>query len=69
LNNGLERDHLHLKQRIYPMRGFKQAASAAILARGHAFVQNLRNGFSTLTAMVPRELRLMMSWSRLTQVI
>ena len=28
LNNGLERDHQHLKQRLYPMRGFKQAGSA-----------------------------------------
>ena len=26
LNNGLERDHQHLKQRLYPMRGFKQAS-------------------------------------------
>jgi len=39
LNNGLERDHQHLKQRLYPMRGFKRAASAELVARGHAFVQ------------------------------
>lgn len=69
LNNGLERDHGHLKQRLYPMRGFKQAASADLLARGHACIQNLRNGFSTLTAMVPRALRLMTAWSQLTQAI
>ncbi len=69
LNNGLERDHGHLKQRLYPMRGFKQAAEAAILARGHAFIHNLRNGFSTLTATVPRQLRLMTAWSQLTQAI
>jgi IS6 family transposase len=50
LNNGLERDHGHLKQRLRPMRGFKQCASADILTRGHALVQNLRNGFSSLTA-------------------
>ncbi len=48
LNNGIERDHSHLKQRLRPMRGFKQAASADLLARGHALVQNLRNGFSAL---------------------
>ncbi len=36
------------------MRRFIHGASAGILARGHAFVQNLRNGFSTLTATVPR---------------
>jgi transposase-like protein len=69
LNNGLERDHQHLKQRLYPMRGFKQAASADILVRGHAFMQNLRNGFSRLTATVPRPLRLVTAWSQLTQAI
>ena len=69
LNNGLERDHQHLKQRLYPMRGFKQAASADILARGHAFIQNLRNGFSTLTTTIPRQLRVMTAWSQLIQAI
>jgi putative transposase len=69
LNNGLERDHQHLKQRLYPMRGFKQAASATIRARGHAFLQNLRNGCSMLTAAVPRQLRLMTAWAQLTQAI
>ncbi len=67
LNNRLERDHGHLKQRLYPMRGFKQAASADLLVRGHAFIHNLRNGYSTLTAGVPRELRLMTAWSQLIQ--
>ena len=38
LNNGMERDHGHLKQRWYPMRGFKQAASAGIIVRGHALI-------------------------------
>ncbi|HSH78647.1 MAG TPA: IS6 family transposase [Herpetosiphonaceae bacterium] len=69
LNNGLERDHQYLKQRLYPMRGFKPAASADLIARGHAFIQNLRNGFSTLTANVPRPLRLMTAWSQLTPAI
>jgi transposase-like protein len=69
LNTGLERDHQHLKQRLYPMRGFKQAISADILARGHAFIQNLRNGFSVLTATVPRQLRLVTAWAQLIQAI
>ncbi len=69
LNNGLERDHQHLKQRLYPMRGFKQAASADTIARGHAFIQNLRNGFSTLTANIARPLRLMIAWQKLGQMI
>ena len=69
LNNGLERDHGHLKQRVYPMRGFKQAASADVLARGHALIQNLRKGFSRLTAHVPRPLRLATAWRALAHAL
>ncbi len=69
LNNAIERDHGHLKQRLSPMRGFKQAGSADRLARGHAFIQNLRNGFSTLTAAVPRPVRLMTAWQALVPAI
>lgn len=69
LNNGLERDHSHLKQRLGPMRGFKQAASADVLTRGHALVQNLRKGFSALTASVPQHLRLASAWSHLAAAI
>jgi IS6 family transposase len=69
LNNGLERDHGHLKQRLRPMRGFKQAASADTVSRGHGLIQNLRHGFSTLTAAVPRPLRLATAWPHLSSVI
>jgi transposase, IS6 family len=69
LNNGLERDHGHLKQRLRPMRGFKQVASADILTRGRALVQNLRNGFSALTAEAPRPLRLATAWPHLVRAI
>jgi transposase-like protein len=69
LNNGIERDHGHLKQRLYPMRGFKQPTSVDILARGHALIQNLRNGFSTLTVALPRALRLLTAWPVLAQAI
>src|ERR671917_271143 len=44
LNNGIERDHGHLKQRLYPMRGFGYPlgveASADVIVRGHALVRN-----------------------------
>ncbi len=53
LNNGLERDHGHLKQRLYPMRGGKHLANTDTCAHGHAVIQNVRNGFSQLTAHVP----------------
>ncbi len=69
LNNGMERDHGHLKQRLYPMHGFKQVASADIIVRGHALIRNLRNGFSDLTAGVPRLLRLATAWPQLAQAI
>jgi transposase, IS6 family len=69
LNNGLERDHSHLKQRLYPMRGFKRGASADTLARGHALIRNLRTGFSSLTTAVPPNLRLATAWPQLTRSI
>lgn len=69
LNNGIERDHGHLKQRLHPMRGFKQAASADVMARGHALIRNLRNGFSTLTLAVPPNLRLAVAWPQLALAI
>jgi transposase-like protein len=69
LNNGIERDHQHLKQRLRPMRGFKRLHSADTVTRGHALVQNLRNGFSSLTAHVPRPLRLATAWPELLRVI
>ena len=69
LNNGLERDHSHLKQRLYPMRSFKRGASAATLARGHALIRNLRGGFSPLTAAVAPNLRLATAWPQLAQAI
>ena len=51
------------------MRGFKQRASADILTRGHALVQNLRNGFSSLTPQVPRPRRLAAAWLQLARTI
>ncbi len=69
LNNGIERDHGHLKQRLRPMRSFKHAPSADRIARGHALIQNLRNGFSTLTMAVARNMRLATAWAALTRAI
>jgi hypothetical protein len=69
LNNGLERDHSHLKQRLYPMRGFKRASCADTLARGHALIRNLRGGFSALSRTVPQNLRLALAWPQLAQAI
>ena len=69
LNDGIERDHGHLKQRLRPMRGFKQLAAAAVFTRGHGLVQNLPHGFSGLTAHLPRASRLATAWPTLAQAI
>jgi hypothetical protein len=58
-----------LKQRLYPMRGFKRGGAADTLARGHALVRNLRQGFSTLTVSVPPRLRLSTAWPLLAQAL
>ena len=62
LNNRLERDHRHLTHRRRPMRGFKRLPAADIVSRGHALMQNLRTGFSTLTVRIPRPRRLATAW-------
>jgi transposase-like protein len=41
-NNRIECDHGRLKARLRPMRGLQKDRTAAVVIRGHAFVQNLR---------------------------
>jgi IS6 family transposase len=53
-NNPIESDHARLKARLRPMRGLKRLRSAARIAAGHAFVQNLRSGHYELATEVPR---------------
>ena len=43
-NNRVECDHCRQKARLRPMRGLKTHRSAAVVIRGHAFIQNLRRG-------------------------
>ncbi len=69
LNNGLERDHGHLKGRLRPMRGFRSVASADTFCRGHALIRNLRNGFSRLAAEVPPLMRLATAWPQLARAV
>jgi len=57
-NNPVESDHARLKARLRPMRGLKQLRSAARIAAGHAFVQNLRRGHYELATEAPPPLRL-----------
>ena len=69
LNNGLQRDHQHLKGRVRPMRHFTQLARANTCCRGHALIRNLRQGFSDLTACVSPRLRLASAWAVLTAAL
>jgi transposase-like protein len=69
LHNGLACDHGHGKQRLRPMRGRKRPAAGETLGRGHALIQNLRTGFASLTAGVPRPLRLAAAWPQLARLI
>jgi transposase-like protein len=69
LNNGLERDHQHLKGRTRPMRHFKQLARADTFCRGHALVRNLGRGCSDRTADVCPRLRLAAAWTVLAAAL
>ncbi len=65
LNNGLERDHQHLKGRVRPMRRLKSTDSASNFCRGHALIRNLAQGHSRLTAGVTPHVRLATAWTML----
>jgi IS6 family transposase len=64
-NNRVEADHGRLKARLRPMRGLKRFRSAARIAAGHAFVQNLRRGHYELATDVSTSLRLATAFSEL----
>jgi transposase-like protein len=65
-NNRIEADHDRLKARLRPMRGLKRLRSAARIAAGHAFVQNLRRGHYEIATDVPPPLRLATAFSELS---
>ena len=64
-NNRVESDHARLKARRRPIRGLKRFRSAARIAVGHAFVQNLRRGHYELVTDVSPPLRLATAFSEL----
>ena len=64
-NNPIESDHARLKARLRPMRGLKQLRSAARIAAGHAFVQNLRRGHYQVTTEAAPPLRLATAFTEL----
>jgi hypothetical protein len=51
------------------MRGLKRLRSAAVIAAGHAFVQNLRRGHYELATEVSPPLRLATAFTELARTI
>ncbi len=68
-NNRIEADHGRLKARLWPMRGLKRLRSTAIIAAGHAFLQNLRRGFYELGLDARPQLRLAAAFTELAQAL
>ncbi len=71
---GIERDHQHLKGRTRSMRGFQQIACAQVVCDGHGFMRNLRDGFYRLgepagEARIPQAPRLARAWDDLTRIL
>ena len=69
VNNPIESDHARLKARLRPMRGLKRLRSAARIAAGHAFVQNLRSGHYELASDASPPLRLARAFTELAQAM
>jgi IS6 family transposase len=68
-NNRVEADHGRVKARLRPMRGLKRLATAAVIAAGHDFVQNIRRGHYELAVDVSPVLRLMTAFTELARAI
>jgi transposase, IS6 family len=68
-NNPIEADHGRPKARLRPMRGLKRLRCAAVVAAGHAFVQNLRRGFYEPAIDVTPQVRLATALSELAQLL
>ena len=71
---GIERDHQHLKGRTRPMRGFQTLPCAQVVCAGHGFMRNLRDGFYRLGIPVgdprrPQAPRLAHAWDDLTRLL
>jgi transposase-like protein len=55
LNNIIEQDHRRVKQRIYPMLGFKRFRNATIAIKGIELAQKIRKGQFDTSAVIDRE--------------
>jgi IS6 family transposase len=68
-NNRVEADHGRLKARLRPMRGMKTLRTLSAVARGHAFVQNLRRGHYEIATHATTRRRLRAAFDELVPAI
>jgi transposase, IS6 family len=68
-SNRIEADHGRLKARLRPMRGIKTLRGLGTVARGHAFVQNLRRGHYEIATEAAAQHRLRVGFDELTPAI
>ena len=68
-NNRIEADHGRLKARLRSMRGLKCVRSAARIAAGYAFVQNLRRSRYEIATDALPPLRLATAFTELALAI
>ena len=52
LNNIVEQDHRRVKQRIYPMLGFKRFGNAVVTISGIELAQQIRKGQFTISNLM-----------------
>jgi transposase-like protein len=65
VNNLIEQDHRRVKQRIYPMPGFKNFAHAAVTISGIELAQKIRKGqFNTAGLTSEAGARVPQLWHR-----
>lgn len=62
LNNLIEQDHRRIKQRIYPMLGFKRFRNAAIAISGIELVHKIRKGQFDTSKVSRRSVRVSQLW-------
>jgi transposase-like protein len=62
LNNLIEQDHRRVKQRVYPMLGFKKFANATITISGIELVHRIRKGQFDISTLNQRGVREPQIW-------
>jgi transposase-like protein len=65
LNNLIEQDHRRVKQRVYPMLGFKQFGNGAVTISGIELAQKIKKGQFDTTEMELQGARAQELWQAL----